>query len=130
MNAVSRQPRLANAVALHKEPESFTDFAFAELAAAPLVEPGICFRPECSAAFAPSREWQIYCSSTCARAGVAEMRKWGHKLALAMLTWRIGKYEQTDKAVQARTRAARRYVTAVQSAWLADRARRAERAGM
>lgn len=126
MNAVARDIAPANAVARHKQAERFVDYAFAELDAAPLAAPGVCFHPECSAAFEPSRAWQVYCSTACERAGAAELRKWGHRLALAALAWRVGKYEQNDEPVKARTRAARRFITQVQSEWVEDRARRAK----
>ncbi|WP_208348731.1 hypothetical protein [Pseudaestuariivita rosea] len=115
----------ANAVARHFEPEKFQVYAQSELLAAPLWTQGICFLPECGQHFVPRRPWQIYCSTACERAGTAELRKWGHRLALSALIWRMGKYEQDDDAVRDLTRAARRHVTHVQSAWLADRQARA-----
>lgn len=54
------------------------------------------------------------------RENVPQVRRWGHKAALALLVWRMGKY-QTKGPVGDRTRAARRYVTHVQSAWLSER---------
>ncbi|KMW56961.1 hypothetical protein AIOL_001919 [Candidatus Rhodobacter oscarellae] len=49
-------------------------------------------------------------------------------MALSALIWRMGKYEQHDAGIRDLTRSARRHVSQVQSAWLADRqARAAER---
>jgi len=119
----------ANAVAPHsagvEPPESFIAFAFSELAEAPLGRPGTCFNPDCGRAFEPSRSWQLYCCEACKRAGTAELRMWGHRMALALLAWRMGKYETADPAIRARTAAARRYLSRVQSAWMADRTARA-----
>jgi len=123
------RPDTANAVARHSAPESFQTYAYRELAACPPWQAGVCFRPECGRAFDLRREWQIYCCTACERAGMAELRKWGHRLALSALIWRMGKHEQTDDAIRARTRAARRHLTHVQSAWLADRRARAEHGG-
>lgn len=123
--------RPAHGVARHILPESFASFAHAELQAAPPWVSGVCFNPACGADFTPRRDWQIYCCTACERAGVAELRRWGHRMALPLLVWRLGKYEARDGAVKDVTRAARRYVTQAQSAWLADRQARAnERAGM
>ncbi len=116
------------AVPRHIVPEAFRDFAFAELTTAPLHWPGICFNPDCARDFTLARDWQMYCCMACERAGTAELRAWGHRMALALLTWRMGKYEARDKAVRARTAAARRYLSQVQSAWLADRQARIARA--
>lgn len=121
-------PTTANAVARHSEPEDFRSFAHQELAASNPWQGGICFNPSCGAAFEPRRSWQIYCCTACERTGTAELRKWGHRMALSALIWRMGKYEQHDAGIRDLTRAARRHVTHVQSAWLADRqARAAER---
>lgn len=111
-------------MARQDEPEDFRTFAYRELAESQPWQAGICFRPECGAAFEPRRSWQIYCSTKCERAGVAEFRKWGHRLALSSLVWRMGKYEQRDDGVRNLTRAARRHVTQIQSAWHRDRMRR------
>lgn len=120
------QPAIANAVARQNEPEDFRTFAHAELAVSSPWQPGICFNPSCGAVFQPRRSWQIYCCTECERAGTAELRKWGHRMALSALIWRMGKYEQHDAGIRDLTRAARRHVTHVQSAWLADRQARAE----
>lgn len=121
-------PTPANAVARHIETEDFRSFAHQELAVSSPWQVGICFNPSCGAAFEPRRKWQIYCCTACERAGTAELRKWGHRMALSALIWRMGKYEQHDAGIRDLTRAARRHVTHVQSAWLADRqARAAER---
>lgn len=117
----SAAPNLANAVTPHFLPETFQEFAFAELAAAPLHRPGRCFNPGCGRAFTPGRAWQIYCGEACKRVGTAELRAWGHRMALALLAWRMGKYETEDAAVRARTAAARRFLSQAQTAWVADR---------
>jgi len=120
-------PATANAVARHSEPEDFRTFAHGQLAAAPPWKAGICFRPECGATFAPRRSWQIYCCTECEREGMAELRRWGHRMALSALIWRMGKYERHDAGIRDLTRAARRHVGQVQSAWLSDRQARALR---
>ncbi len=122
-------PPTANAVARHIEPEDFRTFAHQELEASAPWRDGICFRPECGRVFEPRRSWQIYCCTDCERAGRAELRKWGHRLALSALIWRMGKYEKQDAGIRDLTRAARRHVTHVQSAWLADRQARAALSG-
>ncbi|MGB1390745.1 MAG: hypothetical protein ACPG61_17875 [Paracoccaceae bacterium] len=124
--AVRAAPRLGHAVALHPEPERFQDAAHGELLAAPPWMHGVCFNPGCGAAFDPGRHWQIYCGAACQAAGNREMRKWGHKAALPLLLWRMGRYEKQDAGVVDLTRAARRYIGQVQSAWLADRTFRME----
>lgn len=120
----------ANAVARQVEPESFRDFAHQELEVCAPWQAGICFRPECGAEFVPSRQWQIYCCQACERAGVAELRKWGHRMALSALVWRMGKYNREDEGVINLTRAARRHLTQLQSAWVADRSARAAERGL
>ena len=110
-----------NAMAVHVEPERFQTFAANELAAAPPWQPGICFNPACSAPFVLEREWQVYCCQSCANAGVSEQRKWGHKMALPLLVWRQGKYQPNGTPEAELAKVARRYVSQVQSAWLADR---------
>lgn len=123
------QPINGNAMAGHYELEPFQVYAQPELAEAPYFKRGICFLPECSKVFVPSRDWQMYCCKECEARGTAEFRKWGHRLALPSLLHRIGKYEAKDASVVARTRAARRYTTNVQSEWIRDRSRRLELAG-
>lgn len=118
---MTRESALGNGVAPHFAPENFLVFAQPELEAAPPWTVGVCFNPACQKHFTPTREWQIYCSDACANVAKAEMRRWGHKMALPLLLHRIGKYERRDEAVMARTRAARRYLTQGQSAWLAER---------
>lgn len=115
----------ANAVPRHTGPEDFRTFAHRELAVSTPWRAGICFRPECGRSFDLRRDWQIYCCTDCERAGTAELRKWGHRMALSALIWRMGKYEQQDAGIRDLTRAARRHVTHVQSAWLVDRHARA-----
>jgi len=117
------------ALAVHTEPERFTDVAFAELAAAPPWTPGVCFNPICGKAFNPTRSWQIYCSAKCRGDADAEMRKWGHKMALPMLVHRQTKYAGGATAQGELARAARRYVTQVQTAWVNDRAARVQIGG-
>lgn len=119
------QPRPANAVARHYEPEKFTLFAEQELAAAPLWVPGQCFNPACGCAFTPARSWQIYCSTACERVGTGEFRRWGHKMALPLLAWRLTKYAPGDSPAGDLARASRRYITQAQSAWVEARAQAA-----
>lgn len=122
----------ADAVAAHLRLdgliEAFSEVAGAELAAAPLAVPGVCFRPGCSRDFTPARDWQTYCSAACRQADTEEMRAWGHRMALALLVWRAGKYETRDPAIRARTSAARRWIAQAQSAWAQDRRARVEMA--
>ncbi|MBL1435648.1 MAG: hypothetical protein COB08_005560 [Rhodobacteraceae bacterium] len=127
-----QRPIVGNAVAPHLETEKFQDYAYAELAAAMPHEQGVCFLPECSANFTPTREWQIHCRPACARKTKSEMRTWGHKMAIALLVHRMGKYEKFDVAIRERTKAARRFITHLQSEWLRDRQRRsaASKAGV
>lgn len=110
-----------NAVSRQDPPEKFQSFAFAELQACPPWQPGVCFRPDCSASFTPRRDWQIYCCTNCERRAVSEFRAWGHRMALPLLVWRIGKYAPTGTPEADLTRAARSYIARMQSAWLADR---------
>lgn len=110
-----------NGSATHICTEGFRTYADAELKASPPWVRGICFSPECGVAFKPNRDWQIHCSPACKKAWEIEMRKWGNRLAFSALVWRMGKYEQNDTGVRDLSRAARRHVTQVQSAWLADR---------
>lgn len=118
-----------NAVARHIAPEDFKTAAAVELAASPPWQFGVCFLPECGRRFTPARDWQIYCCTACERRGTAELRKWGHRLALPSLIWRIGKYEQSDPDRMALTRAARRHFTRLQTAWVDDRKRREKEVG-
>jgi len=120
-----RNDRIANAVPQHSAPEDFRTFAAPELAVATPWEFGVCFRPECGCRFVPARDWQIYCCSVCERVGTAELRKWGHRMALSALIWRMGKYEKHDLGLRDLTRAARRHVAHIQSAWIAERKDRA-----
>lgn len=116
----------ANVVAPHRLLEDFRTAAAPEIAAAPPWRSGVCFLPECGAEFVPSRDWQLYCCRTCAERAKREMRSWGYRMAFPLLLHRMGKYETDNVAVQDLTRAARRYVSQSQSAWLADRRDRAE----
>ena len=117
----------AHAMAVHPEPERFLDYAHGELLQAPPWQHGVCFNPACACLFAPTRDWQMYCGAACQAIGTAEMRKWGHKMARPLLVWRMGKYNRADAGVIEVTKTARRYVSQVQSAWLADRAIRGQR---
>ena len=103
------------------EPESFRTYAWAELSDyTPWIE-GVCFNPACSATFEKTRDWQVYCCTRCKQIAETEMRKWGHKMALPLLIHRMGKYADNGSAQKALVTTARRYVTHVQSEWLADR---------
>ena len=129
MTSGVRQPRPANAVARQAPVvESFADFAWSELAAAPMHPPGVCYLPECSRPFIPRGSWARYSCADCERQARQELRRWGLRMAEPMLAWRIGKYETTDQAIVARTRKARQYLTRLQSEWLRDRQNRMERA--
>lgn len=119
----------ANAVAVHFLPEPFTTVADAELAAHPLVLPGVCLNPSCSRQFRPTREWQVYCSAGCREAGVREFRNIGHQAAPALLAWQMGRYAQPDTPLGDLSRAGRRYYSALASEWWRDRRARIARAG-
>ncbi|HCO91086.1 MAG TPA: hypothetical protein DIT40_08950 [Alphaproteobacteria bacterium] len=113
-------------MASHLSVENFNTFAGPQLEIATPWETGVCFLPECGRDFEPARPWQIYCCRACEQRGVAEFRKWGHRLAMSSLVHRMGKYEREDQGLRALSRAARRHVGAVQSAWVEDRRERAE----
>lgn len=121
--------KTANAPAARFEIEPFAEVAFAELAASPLVAPGICMNPLCSQHFAPSRSWQRYCSTACRKMDELDMRRIGQKAAPALLAWRAGKYEKTDDDLRALSRAGRNYVSRLSSDWWNDRLRRAAERG-
>jgi hypothetical protein len=80
-----------------------------------------CLAAGCGTIWERSRAWQVFCCTACERATVAEFRRWGHRMAPALLVWRVGKYERHDNLIQQRTRAARRFISACQSAWVAER---------
>lgn len=124
-----RDMKVANAPAAHFEIEPFAEVAFAELAACPLVEPGICMNPMCSQHFAPTRPWQRYCSTACRKMDELDMRRIGHKAAPALLAWRAGKYEKFNGDLRALSRAGRNYVSRLTSDWWNDRLRRAAERG-
>jgi hypothetical protein len=115
----------AHGVARHFVPDAFGVYAAQELLAAPVHRAGVCFNPSCGCAFTPARVWQMYCCANCERDSVAELRRWGHRMALPLLVWRLGKYERADQAVRARTNAARRYISSAQTLWLDERRARA-----
>lgn len=119
--------KVAHGVARHNLPESFRVFADRELQRATPWRRGVCFLPECGRAFEPSRDWQMYCCHACERAGVAELRRWGHRLAFSELVHRLGKYETRDAGLRDLSRAARRHISHVQTLWIQDRRDRAER---
>lgn len=116
------------------EIEPFAEYAWRELLACPMGEPGHCAHPDCQRPFAAARDWQRYCSASCRAADERETRRIGHKAAPALLAWRMGKYTETGApdaaARRALSAAARRYLGRLQSDWLRDREARAERARM
>lgn len=122
-----RPCRVGDALAVHSGPAPFASFAAQELAAVGLPPRGRCQWPDCGRSFNPRRAWQAYCCDGCRDADTREMRLWGHRAAPALLVWRQYKYA-TDPAQAALARAARRYVTQLQSAWAASRRDRAARA--
>ena len=81
-------------------PAARFEVAFAELAASPLVAPGICMNPLCSQHFAP-----------------------------ALLAWRAGKYEKENDDLRDLSRVGRNYVSRLSSDWWNDRLRRATERG-
>ncbi|KPU83605.1 hypothetical protein JI58_08290 [Marinosulfonomonas sp. PRT-SC04] len=110
----------ANGGAGHLEPESFAICAEPEISSLPFWVAGECFSPNCCARFTPSRSWSRYCCDTCAEQDRREMRKWGHKAALALLVHRMHAYPKTAPE-RVLCNAARRYVRQVQSTWLRSR---------
>ncbi|MCW1934552.1 hypothetical protein [Pararhodobacter zhoushanensis] len=123
-----RAEPVADAVAPHFDVEAFADFAFAELLACPLGEPGRCQNPDCQRPFDLRRDWQRYCSDACRAADKKEFRRVGLKAAPALLAHRLGKYETRDPALRALSAAARRYLGELQTHWLRSRRARAEEA--
>lgn len=121
----------ANALPVHFDPEPFHVAAAVELAAHPLIAPGVCLNPSCSKHFAPTRPWQRYCCKLCRDMDEREMRRVGQKAAPALLAWRMGKYEGPDGNADLRglSSAGRNYVSRLQSEWLADRKARAKARG-
>lgn len=120
-----RAEQVADAVAPHFDVESFADFAFAELLACPLGEPGRCQNPDCQRPFDPRRDWQRYCSDACRAADMQEFRRVGLKAAPALLAHRLGKYETRDPDVRALSAVARRYLGELQTQWVRSRLTRA-----
>ncbi len=117
----------ANGVARQFDVEPFRVFAHGELVAAAPWVPGVCFNPTCSRDFDPAVPWQVYCCRACERAGLAELRRVGHKAALPLLCHRLGKYS-ANPGERDLAAAARRYIGQLQTAWLQDRRSRAEAA--
>lgn len=103
--------------------EDFDEFAWAEIADCPYWEPGVCFRPDCSARFTPISPSHKYCCKSCQRADLAEFRKWGNRLAKACLVWVLGKHAKTPEEREL-TRMARRHVTRLQAEWRDSRKER------
>ena len=122
-----RRGKVGDALAVHFEPAPFASYAAQELTAVGLPPRGRCQWPDCSRSFNPRRAWQAYCCDGCRDADTREMRLWGHKAAPALLVWRQYKYAN-DPAQAALARAARRYVTQLQSAWASWRRDRVARA--
>jgi len=118
-----------NAVTLHLEVEPFETACEPELTACAMHVAGVCDNPGCSVVFAPSTPWQKYCCSACRRCAVNEARAVGHKIAPALLAWRQYKRAKPGTPEADLCRAARRYITQVQTAWAADRSRRRAAAG-
>jgi hypothetical protein len=110
-------------VAPNGTPESFAEFAFQELAAAPNWVTGVCANPYCSADFIPSRESQKFCCDACKSASVAELRRWGLRFAPALLIARETKYAAPMTAQAELRRAARSYLTQGSTLWLNERKR-------
>ena len=105
--------------------EPFSNYAFKELSVVGLARPGICRFPCCSQPFASSRAWQDYCSETCRRRDLAEMRTIGHRAAPALLAWQMGRYATKGSPLADLSRAGRNYYSALAASWLRDRRARA-----
>ena len=105
--------------------EPFEVYAANQLKARPLGEPGVCMNPGCSQVFAPSRDWQSFCSAACRRIGEIEFRKIGVKAAPGLLAWTMGKHETREMALRELAKAGRRHVSAIGASWLRDRRLRA-----
>ncbi|CUH66838.1 hypothetical protein TG4357_02670 [Thalassovita gelatinovora] len=115
-------PSPANGFTSHIRIESFKDYAYPELAAFQPWQDGICYNPLCAKPFDPSRDWGMYCCPACERQVVAEMQRWGRRMAWPLLLHRQYKYAAPGTAQADLVRAARRYVTMAQSAWMRERA--------
>lgn len=115
-----------DALAVHFDPKAFRPESFIDHAGlgpdfGPWM-PGICFLPECGAAFQPAREWQIYCSDRCRKAAESEFRRWGHRMALALLVERLGRYQkQGDPRAFLLHGEARKYIGRCQTLWKNER---------
>lgn len=118
-----REIRPANALPVHFSPESFSAYAWQQLATYPLFVPGLCARPSCSRQFAPGRNWAVYCSPSCRAADDQEFRRIGLKAAPGLLAWRMGKYERAtgNQDLRALSCAGRSYVSGLASGWFKSR---------
>ena len=125
MSVQKHQHKLPTAV--QQEPERFSDAAYTELMGCPMHEHGVCFLPECSKRFQPTRATQMYCCGDCQREGHNEMRKWGHKLAAANLAWGMFKRSTAPNEAEL-VKASRRHITRITTEWLENRAARKEAA--
>jgi hypothetical protein len=123
-----RTPQAANAPAVHFDHEPFRAVAFRELAEYPLAPPGICMNPCCSLPFAPTRDWQRYCSPECRRMDEAEMRRVGQIAAPALLAWRMGRDQKTETPLRALSRAGRNFYTRLSTDWFNARQARVQAA--
>lgn len=123
-------PVSANASPTHSCGPTFEEFAGLEGAFGPW-EPGVCFHAPCSRRFAPKRDWQRFCSAACRRAAQSELRKWGDRMALALLTERMGRYAPKGSTEKLLAAEARRYIGLLQTAWIQERreAREAAQSG-
>ncbi|MDJ0629815.1 MAG: hypothetical protein QNJ44_16270 [Rhodobacter sp.] len=94
----------------------------------PMHRPGICFHPDCSRPFNPTRDWQKYCSAACRQKDDAELRRVGMMAAPAMLTYRMTRNRRSDPVAVDTANAARRYTDQLISDWVKNRAERVQAA--
>ena len=116
--------RSGNALPVHLGLEPFSVFAYSELAAHPLFEPGVCANPCCSKPFVPKRAWQEYCSAECRQKDDQEFRAFGLKVSRALLAHRMGKHPGENQSLRNLARAGRRYYSEAQTALLNSRLER------
>lgn len=124
----TRKARPAIAPAVQIDIEKFAVFAHAELMAAPLAPPGVCWNPTCSGPV-EGRAGKKFCGDACRRAHDAELRLVGDRAALALLAWRNGKHAKAGTPEAKLAAKGRTFLDRLSSAWRADRARRRSIAG-
>lgn len=116
----------AGAPAVPLEIEPFSEYAYSEISECPLTPPGVCGWPDCSQQFEPLNLRQTYCCKACRKADEQEHRKFGHKIAVAMLAHQNGRHAQRGDPRFYLASVARTFVSRAQSDWLKNRKMRIE----